>query len=75
MLSLAGQSDGISRIVTQALEVGIPRKVARVSASAASNAPVPETAGDAVIGLIFSAAFVSSRLPAGWWEKTLTTRR
>ena len=58
VLSLAGQSDAISRIVTQALEVGIPRKVARVSASAASNAPVPETAGDAVIGLIFSAAFV-----------------
>jgi branched-chain amino acid transport system substrate-binding protein len=60
VLALAGQSDGISRIVTQALEVGIPRKVARVSASAASNAPVPETAGDAVIGLIFSAAFVCS---------------
>lgn len=60
VLSLAGQSDAISRIVTQALEVGIPRKVARVSASAASNAPVPETAGDAVIGLIFSAAFVCS---------------
>src|SRR5438128_7912194 len=58
VLALAGQSDGISRIVTQALEVGIPRKVARVSASAASNSPVPETAGDAVIGLIFSAAFV-----------------
>src|SRR5437660_1330352 len=58
VLALAGQSDGISRIVTQALEVGIPRKVARVSASAASNAPVPETAGDAVVGLIFSAAFV-----------------
>jgi branched-chain amino acid transport system substrate-binding protein len=58
VLSLAGQSDAISRIVTQALEVGIPRKVARVSASAASNAPVPETAGDAVVGLIFSAAFV-----------------
>jgi branched-chain amino acid transport system substrate-binding protein len=58
VLALAGQSDAISRILTQALEVGIPRKVARVSASAASNAPVPETAGDAVIGLIFSAAFV-----------------
>jgi branched-chain amino acid transport system substrate-binding protein len=58
VLALAGQSDAIARIVTQALEVGIPRKVARVSASAASNAPVPETAGDAVIGLIFSAAFV-----------------
>jgi branched-chain amino acid transport system substrate-binding protein len=58
VLSLAGQSDAISRIVTQAREVGIPRKVARVSASAASNAPVPETAGDAVVGLIFSAAFV-----------------
>jgi len=58
VLALAGQSDAIARIVTQALEVGIPPKVARVSASAASNAPVPETAGDAVIGLIFSAAFV-----------------
>ena len=58
VLALAGQSDAIARILTQALEVGIPRKVARVSASAASNAPVPETAGDAVVGLIFSAAFV-----------------
>jgi len=58
VLALAGQSDAISRIVTQALETGIPRKVARVSASAASNAPVPETAGAAVIGLFISAAFV-----------------
>ena len=58
VMALAGQSDAISRIVTQALATGIPRKVARVSASAASNAPVPETAGDAVVGLIFSAAFV-----------------
>jgi len=37
-MALAGQSDAISRIVTQALATGIPRKVARVSASAASNA-------------------------------------
>jgi branched-chain amino acid transport system substrate-binding protein len=58
VLAIGGQSDAISRIVAQALEVGIPSKVARVSASAASNAPVPETAGDAITGLIFAAAFV-----------------
>jgi len=58
VLAIGGQSDAISRIVAQAIEVGIPQKVARVSASAASNAPVPETAGDAVNGLIFAAAFV-----------------
>ena len=32
-------------------------KVRRVAASAASNAPVPELAGDAAIGLTFAAAF------------------
>src|SRR5262245_29097300 len=57
VLAIGGQLDAIARITQQALEVGIARRVRRVAASAASNAPVPELAGDAVVGLIFAAAF------------------
>jgi len=57
VLAIGGQQDAIARIMQQALEVGIPSRVRRVAASAASNAPVPELAGDAVKGLIFAAAF------------------
>ena len=57
VLAIGGQLDAIARIAQQANEVGIPTKVRRVSASAASNAPVPELAGDAVVGLIYAAAF------------------
>lgn len=57
VLAIGGQLDAIARIVQQSYEVGIPKKVRRVAASAASNAPVPELAGDAVVGLTFAAAF------------------
>ena len=57
VLAIGGQLDAIARIVQQSYEVGIPSKVRRVAASAASNAPVPELAGDAVKGLTFAAAF------------------
>lgn len=57
VLAIGGQLDGIARIAQQSYEVGIPKKVRRVAASAASNAPVPELAGDAAIGLTFAAAF------------------
>lgn len=57
VLAIGGQSDAISRIAQQSYEVGIPKSVRRVAASAASNAPVPELAGDAVVGLTFAAAF------------------
>ena len=57
VLAIGGQLDAIARITQQSYEVGIPKKVRRVAASAASNAPVPELAGDAVVGLTFAAAF------------------
>jgi branched-chain amino acid transport system substrate-binding protein len=57
VLAIGGQLDAIARIVQQAEEVGIPARVRRVAASAASNAPVPELAGDSVKGLVFAAAF------------------
>ncbi len=57
VLAIGGQIDAIARISQQALEVGLPAKVRRVAASAASNGPVPELAGDAVVGLIYAAAF------------------
>jgi branched-chain amino acid transport system substrate-binding protein len=57
VLAIGGQLDAIARITQQAIEVGIPTRVRRVAASAASNAPVPELAGDAVVGLTFAAAF------------------
>ncbi len=57
VLAIGGQSDAIARISQQSYEVGIPARVRRVAASAASNAPVPELAGDAAKGLTFAAAF------------------
>src|SRR5258706_3468606 len=57
VLAIGGQIDAIARISQQSIEVGIPSRVRRVAASAASNAPVPELAGDAVVGLTFAAAF------------------
>jgi branched-chain amino acid transport system substrate-binding protein len=57
VLAIGGQSDAIARITQQSYEVGIPTRVRRVAASAASNAPVPELAGDAAKGLTFAAAF------------------
>ncbi len=57
VLAIGGQLDAIARISQQSHEVGIPKNVRRVAASAASNAPVPELAGDAAVGLTFAAAF------------------
>lgn len=57
VLAIGGQADAIARIAQQSYEVGIPKEVVRVAASAASNAPVPELAGDAAVGLTFAAAF------------------
>ena len=59
VLAIGGQLDAIARIAQQSYEVGIPKKVRRISASAASNAPVPELAGDAAVGLTFAAALAS----------------
>jgi branched-chain amino acid transport system substrate-binding protein len=57
VLAIGGQLDALARINQQAKEIGLPAKIRRVAASAASNAPVPELAGDAVVGLIYAAAF------------------
>ena len=57
VIAIGGQHDAIARIVQQSYEVGIPKSVRRVASSAASNAPVPELAGDSAAGLIFAAAF------------------
>ena len=57
VLAIGGQHDAIARIVQQAVEVGIPAKVRRVATSAAGNNPVPELAGDAVVGLAYPQAF------------------
>ncbi len=57
VLAIGGQLEAIARITQQSYEVGIPSRVRRVAASAASNAPVPELAGEAAKGLTFAAAF------------------
>jgi branched-chain amino acid transport system substrate-binding protein len=57
VLAIGGQHDALARIMQQALEIGISSKIPRVASSAASNAPVPELAGDAAKGLVFGAAF------------------
>ncbi len=57
VLAIGGQLDALARLAQQSYEVGIPKSVVRVAASAAGNAPVPVLAGDAAVGLIFAAAF------------------
>ena len=57
VLAIGGQIAGVSRIVQQADEVGIPSKVQRIGASVAATAPVPELAGDSAKGLAFATAF------------------
>jgi ABC-type branched-subunit amino acid transport system substrate-binding protein len=57
VIAIGGQHDALARIMQQSYEVGISSKIPRVASSAASNAPVPELAGDAVKGLVFGAAF------------------
>lgn len=57
VIAIGGQHDALARIMQQSFEVGISSKIPRVASSAASNAPVPELAGDAVKGLVFGAAF------------------
>lgn len=55
-----GLQEPIARFLVQSYEVGIPASVARAASSAASNAPVPKLAGDAVKGVFYSAAYSDS---------------
>ncbi|MDE0530903.1 MAG: ABC transporter substrate-binding protein [Albidovulum sp.] len=55
-----GLQEPIARFLVQSYEVGIPASVVRAASSAASNAPVPKLAGDAVQGVFFSAAYSDS---------------
>jgi len=55
-----GLQEPIARFLVQSYEVGIPASVVRAASSAASNAPVPKLAGDAVKGVFFSAAYSDS---------------
>lgn len=55
-----GLQEPIARFLVQSYEVGIPESVARLASSAASNAPVPKLAGDAVKGVFYAAAYSDS---------------
>lgn len=57
ILAIAGQSDALARQAQQSFEVGIPRNVWRVAASAAGNVTYPKLAGDAAVGTTFTQAF------------------
>ena len=57
VLAIGGQADTLAREAQQSYEVGIPKKIVRVAASAAVNPPFPTLAGDAAVGTIFAAAF------------------
>ena len=56
-LVIAGQPPEMARGMAQSYEVGIPKSVARVGNSAASNAEFAIMAGDAAVGVFFSAAY------------------
>lgn len=57
ILAIGGQSDAMARQAQQSFEVGIPKGVWRVAASAAGNVTYPKLAGDAAIGTTFTQAF------------------
>jgi branched-chain amino acid transport system substrate-binding protein len=57
VLAIGGQAEALARESQQSVEVGIPKKIVRVSASAAINPPYPTLAGDAAVGTVFAAAF------------------
>ncbi len=57
ILAIGGQSDALAREAQQSFEVGIPKSVLRVAASAAGNVTYPKLAGDAAVGTTFTAAF------------------
>lgn len=57
ILAIGGQSDALARQAQQSFEVGIPRNVWRVAASAAGNVTYPKLAGDAAVGTTFTQAF------------------
>jgi branched-chain amino acid transport system substrate-binding protein len=57
ILAIGGQSDAMARQAQQSFEVGIPKSVWRVAASAAGNVTYPKLAGDAAIGTTFTQAF------------------
>ena len=59
-LVIAGQDPEMARGMAQSYEVGIPRSVARVGSSAASNATFAIMAGDAAKGVFYSAAYTAS---------------
>lgn len=46
-----------ARILKQANEMGLPKATPRVGGTGVSNAPVPRTAGDDVVGAYFASAF------------------
>lgn len=56
-LVIAGQPPEMARGMAQSYEVGIAKSVARVGNSAASNAEFAIMAGDAAVGVFFSAAY------------------
>ena len=57
VLAIGGQADTLAREAQQSYEVGIPRRIVRVAASAAVNPPFPTLAGEAAVGTVFAAAF------------------
>jgi branched-chain amino acid transport system substrate-binding protein len=57
VLAIGGQADTLAREAQQSYEVGIPKRIVRVAASAAVNPPFPTLAGDAAVGTVFAAAF------------------
>ena len=56
----SGTVDETVRCLTQSYEVGISKKVARVTASIGSKSEIPTNAGKAAEGVTFSAAFAAS---------------
>jgi branched-chain amino acid transport system substrate-binding protein len=57
VVAIGGQADALAREAQQSYEVGIPKSVVRVAASAAGNPPFPTLSGDAAVGTVFAAAF------------------
>ncbi|MDH3713999.1 MAG: ABC transporter substrate-binding protein [Gammaproteobacteria bacterium] len=59
-IMIAALAETMSRALLQSYEAGIGKSVRRIGSSSASNAPVPKIAGDAVLGVFYTAAYAAA---------------
>ncbi len=59
-IMIAALAETMARALIQSYEAGISESVRRIGSSSASNAPVPQIAGDAAKGVLYTAAYAAA---------------